>query len=199
MGTSGCELTNEKLSDALNSRTSFGVSDLDAFGVGTTPEATIFGAGIQGVRSYHFIQASNGKYFRPASAREKSSKKSTKQRTQSGDTIPEEAVPKRGALAKVRPLFRRTQRPESLSSKLCQRLRGVVERLPTPIESFVTFADFYSRLGDQIVGLVIILALVVLTLLPLHKMQSRPLFNKNFERVMDRKERRAELIGAVVA
>ena len=74
---------------------------------------------------------------------------------------------------------------------------GMYARAFASVLQFI--ADFYYRLADMMVALTIFGMLLILTLLPLHKIQSMLLFNKNFWRVTMRSARRSDILEKLIA
>jgi len=56
------------------------------------------------------------------------------------------------------------------------------------------FSDFWARMVDQTICLVIFAVLILLSSLPLSAIQTRILFNRAFEKIVNRKMRRAEVL-----
>ena len=60
------------------------------------------------------------------------------------------------------------------------------------------WSDHYYKLADRIVGLALIFALWILTILPLNYVQSVLLFKRNFYRVIERRTHKADLLEKLI-
>ena len=68
-----------------------------------------------------------------------------------------------------------------------------------PMRAARVWADHYYRMGDVLVGTVVIILLWVLTVLPLNYVQSVLLFKRNFQRVIARRTHKADLLDKMIS